>query len=101
MVKGSTGTLGGMFKKTPTKKVHLKFNDVWNSLHRIANTTGKDSSNGKEAIIVKLIQDASKEEAKFLVRFLLKTMKTGAAEKTMISALARAFAYTPDSKTLN
>jgi hypothetical protein len=28
-------------------------------------------------------------------------MKTGAAEKTMISALARAFAYTPDSQTLN
>jgi len=32
------------------------------------------------------------------VRFLLKTLKTGAAEKTVISALARAIVYTPPNK---
>jgi hypothetical protein len=55
MVKGTTGTLGGMFKKTPTKKSPLKFNDVFKQFHRMASTSGKDSMQTKEAIIVKLI----------------------------------------------
>jgi DNA ligase-1 len=44
---------------------------------------------------VRLLQDGDNEEAKYIVRWLQKTLKTGAAEKTMISALARAMVYTP------
>lgn len=45
--------------------------------------------------MVKLFQDASTDEAKYIVRWLQKNLKTGAAEKTFISALARAIAYSP------
>ena len=48
--------------------------------------------------MVKLLQDASNEEAKYIVRWLQKNLKTGAAEKTFISALARAISYTPPNK---
>lgn len=44
---------------------------------------------------MKLLQDATNEEAKYIVRWLQKNLKTGAAEKTYIQALARAIAYTP------
>ena len=61
-------------------------------------TSGKDSATAKESIIVKLLQDGQKEEAKYIIRFLQKTLKTGAAEKTVITALARAIIYTPPNK---
>jgi len=44
---------------------------------------------------LKLLQEATNEEAKYIVRWLQKNLKTGAAEKTYISSLARAVAYTP------
>ena len=49
----------------------------------------------RENTIVKLCQEADNNEAKFIVRWLLKNMRTGVAEKTVLSALARAISYTP------
>lgn len=44
---------------------------------------------------MKLLQEADNNEAKFIVRWLLKSMRTGVAEKTVLSALSRAVCYTP------
>ena len=44
---------------------------------------------------MKLCQEADNNEAKFIVRWLLKNMRTGVAEKTVLSALSRAISYTP------
>lgn len=60
--------------------------------------SGNNSVVERENTIVKLLQDASNDEAKYIVRWLQKNLKTGAAEKTIISALARAIAYTPPNK---
>lgn len=49
-------------------------------------------------MIVKLVQQGTNDEAKYIIRFLQKTLKTGAAEKTVITALARAIIYTPPNK---
>jgi len=56
---------------------------------------GNSSVQEKENLIFKMLQEAESEEAKFIVRWLQKNLKTGAAEKTVISALARAVVYTP------
>ena len=48
--------------------------------------------------MTKLLQDCSNDECKYVVRFLQKTLKTGAAQETVIAALARAFVYTPPNK---
>lgn len=42
-----------------------------------------------------MLMDADSLEAKYIIRWLQKNLKTGAAEKTVISALARAVVYTP------
>ena len=47
---------------------------------------------------MKLLQQGSNDEAKYLVRWLQKNLKTGAAEKTVIAALSRAIAYSPPNK---
>ena len=57
--------------------------------------SGNSSVQEKEQAIVKLCQEADNTEAKFIVRWLLKNMRTGVAEKTVLSALARAICYTP------
>jgi len=57
--------------------------------------SGNSSVLEKENTIVKLLQEADNNEAKFIVRWLLKNMRTGVAEKTILSALARAVCYTP------
>ena len=80
------------------EKKALNFCHVFSEFRRIANTSGNSSAAVKESIIVKLLQDATNDEAKYLVRFLQKTLKTGAAEKTVITALARAIVYTPPNK---
>ena len=49
----------------------------------------------KESLIVKLIQECSEEEVKYLIRWLEGNLRTGVAELTVIAALARAICYTP------
>jgi ATP-dependent DNA ligase len=49
---------------------------------------------------VRLLRDGSDLEAKYIVRWLMKGLKTGAAEKMVVSALARAIAYSPPNKNL-
>ena len=71
--KGKMTTLGGFFvKKTPSDsaKKSLTFNHVFSEFRRLAQISGKDSANAKESIIVKLLQDGTKEEAKYIIRFL-------------------------------
>lgn len=98
--KSTQGTLGGFFMKKAANapKKSLTFHHVFQEFRKIAKTSGDKSAMAKENIIVKLIQDSSNDEAKYIVRFLQKTLKTGAAEKTVITALARAVAYTPPNK---
>ena len=97
--KKNQGTLGGFFKtKSTATKKELTFRHVFDEFRRIAKTSGNNSAMQKESIFVKLLQDSSNDEAKYIVRFLQKTLKTGAAEKTVITALARAIVYTPPNK---
>mmetsp|Transcript_25819 Transcript_25819/g.34527 ORF Transcript_25819/g.34527 Transcript_25819/m.34527 type:complete len:103 (+) Transcript_25819:1024-1332(+) len=57
--------------------------------------SGNSSVQEKENAILALCQDADNNEAKFIVRWMLKNLRTGVAEKTVLSALARAISYTP------
>lgn len=98
MGKSSQNTLGSFFKKSTEAKAPLTFKQVFDAFKRIGRTSGNNSQNEKESVIVKLLLDATNEESKYIVRWLEKNLKTGAAEKTFISALARAVVYTPPSR---
>lgn len=52
---------------------------------------GTGSAIEKERILSNILRQAKPVEAKYIVRFIEKNLKIGAAEKTMQSALARAF----------
>lgn len=96
--KKSQNTIGNFFKgpaAVAKKKQGLMFKDVFAAFDRIARAQGNASTIEKENTIVKLLQDSDNNEAKFIVRWLLRQMRTGVAEKTVLSALARAIAYTP------
>lgn len=73
---------------------------MFDSFKRIAKQSGSNSQAEKESIILKLLQEATNEEAKYIVRWLQKNLKTGAAEKTFISALARAITYSPPNSQI-
>lgn len=55
----------------------------------------------KTGLIVKLIQNASPVEAKYIVRWLSKNLKIKAMEATVIGAIAWAFANTPSADEPN
>ena len=46
--------------------------------------SGNNSVQEKENLISKMLQEGESDEAKYIVRWLQKTLKTGAAEKTVI-----------------
>ena len=58
---------------------------------RMARLRGNNSNLEREAILVKLLFDAKDNEPKYIVRFVQKNLKIGAAEATMQAALVRAF----------
>lgn len=95
--KKSQNTLGSFFggAKAAQKKEPLLFREVFGRFHKIAEMSGNASMLEKENTIVKMCQDADNNEAKFIVRWLLRNLRTGVAEKTVLSALARAICYTP------
>ena len=67
----------------------LLINQVLKVFHDVAGKKGKSSQDEKSKIICKLMFDANKDEIKFIVRSLQKSLKIGASFKTILSAFAR------------
>jgi DNA ligase 1 len=65
---------------------------VYADLERIASAKGEGSQDAKVRTLVELLGRASPLEAKFLVRFVLGTLRVGVREMTIVDALAEAFA---------
>jgi DNA ligase 1 len=65
---------------------------VYAELRRIADAKGEGSQETKVTIAAELLAHADPVEGKFLVRFLLGTLRVGVREMTILDALADAFA---------
>ena len=61
----------------------LTFGYVFKTLQNLKQLEGTGSATEKENIITSLIRKSKPVEAKFIIRFLEKNLKIGAAEKTM------------------
>lgn len=70
----------------------LEVADAYAQLGRIAAAKGEGSQDVKVRILVELLGRASPLEAKYLVRFVLGTLRVGVREMTILDALAEAFA---------
>lgn len=78
---------------TLRKPKPLTISGVFQSLVKIATSQGQGSSEVKQRIVDRLLQDArGGEESRFIVRTLCQHLRIGAVKTTMLIALSRAFA---------
>jgi ATP-dependent DNA ligase len=63
--------------KSPQSPI-LTFEEVFNGFRNISEATGSKSQIEKESIVVGLIQRAMPWEAKYITRWLMGNLKTGA-----------------------
>ena len=64
---------------------------VYDTLLKIAKLEGRRSQDMKIKYISSLLNDATSDEAKFILKILLGTLRLGVAENTLMDALAIAF----------
>jgi DNA ligase 1 len=70
----------------------LTVREVYRDLRAIADAKGESSQSEKVRILTELLRRAGPQEAKFLVRFVLGTLRVGVREMTILDALTAAFA---------
>jgi DNA ligase-1 len=98
-VAGDLGTVvGQLVEEHPRLEAGepLTVAQVYTELERIARASGAGSQETKVRILTELIARATPVEAKFLVRFVMGTLRVGVREMTILDALAVVFA--DDSK---
>jgi hypothetical protein len=68
---------------------------LFHSLHSISRERGSGAQERKRAVIARLLVAAKGMETKYVVRTLEGQLRVGSAKKTILKALASAFALTP------
>ena len=93
-----TGDLGETTQKFMKKKtqstffsVPLTVERVYETLDKMANSTGSGSVDLKLSLLAGLLSDASPSEAKYIVRTVTGNLRLGIADMTVLDALAVAF----------
>ena len=79
------------FKKKGESKGRLTFGYVMDKIRQMAKTHGTKSNTIKEAYINEILFDASPIECRYVIRFLQKNFKMGAAESSFQQSLARVY----------
>ena len=92
------GDLGQTAENILQQKIQTTFTSetitlekVYETLLKIANLEGKGSQEMKMRYVSSLLNDATPQEAKFILKILLGTLRLGIAENTVMDALAIAF----------
>jgi DNA ligase-1 len=93
-----TGDLGETTQNFLKKKTQSTFYStpltverVYDTLDKMANSTGSGSVDLKLNLLAGLLSDASPSEAKYIVRTVTGSLRLGIADMTMLDALAIAF----------
>ena len=93
-----TGDLGETTQNFLKKKTQSTFYStpltverVYDTLDKMANSTGSGSVDLKLNLLAGLLSDASPSEAKYIVRTVTGSLRLGIADMTMLDALALAF----------
>jgi len=93
-----TGDLGETTQKFMEKKTQATFfstpltvERVYETLDKMANSTGSGSVDLKLGLLAGLLSDSSPSEAKYIVRTVTGSLRLGIADMTVLDALAVAF----------
>ena len=84
-------------KVGPQKKLTIE--QIMNNYKNVAIKKGKSSQDEKMKLLCDLMFKADKDEIKFLVRSLQKSLKIGASMKTILSALSRSLTKILNNKS--
>ena len=92
------GDLGQTAENILREKIQTTFTSetitlekVYETLFKIAKLEGKGSQEMKMRYVSSMLNDATPQEAKFILKILLGTLRLGIAENTVMDALAIAF----------
>ena len=92
------GDLGQTAENILQEKIQTTFTSetitlekVYDTLFKIAKLEGKGSQEMKMRYVSSMLNDATPQEAKFILKILLGTLRLGIAENTVMDALAIAF----------
>ena len=92
------GDLGQTAENILQQKIQTTFSSetvtlerVYETLLKIANLEGKGSQEMKMKYVSSMLNDATPQESKFILKILLGTLRLGIAENTVMDALAIAF----------
>jgi DNA ligase 1 len=92
------GDLGQTAENILQRKIQTTFTSetitlekVYETLLKIANLEGKGSQEMKMRYVSSILNDATPQEGKFILKILLGTLRLGIAENTVMDALAIAF----------
>ncbi len=92
------GDLGQTAENILQQKIQTTFTSetitlekVYDTLFKIAKLEGKGSQEMKMRYVSSMLNDATPQEAKFILKILLGTLRLGIAENTVMDALAIAF----------
>ena len=92
------GDLGQTAENILQEKIQTTFTSetitlekVYETLFKIAQLEGKGSQEMKMRYVSSMLHDATPQEAKFILKILLGTLRLGIAENTVMDALAIAF----------
>ena len=92
---GDLGVTTQKFMKNRTQttffSVPLTVERVYETLEKMANSTGSGSVDLKLSMLAGLLSDASPSEAKYIVRTVTGNLRLGIADMTVLDALAVAF----------
>ncbi len=81
----------------PLSRKRFDINYIFESMLKIAGTSGTGSQDAKIKILVELLASSSPLEAKYVIRFALGKLRLGAGDATILESLSKA--YTGDRKS--
>ncbi len=84
--------LMAFIQKAPTISTGLTVERVYDTLRRVAATTGEGSRDIKIKLLAGLLADAKPIEAKYIVRFVEGRLRLGVGDATIMDALAIVYA---------
>jgi DNA ligase-1 len=101
------GDLGGAAAKIMEQKTQTTFlaqditaERVYETLYKIANLEGQRSQDMKMKYVSSLLNDATPQEAKFILKIAMGTLRLGIADNTVMDALAISYTGSKENRQL-
>jgi DNA ligase-1 len=102
--KGDLGDTAGEAMKTRNQNTlfsqEMTVDRVFSTLYKIAKTTGSGSQEMKLRLVSSLLNETTPREARYIMKFLMGTLRLGIADFTVLDSLSIAFTNDKSNRSL-